>query len=157
MAADIEAHSVAMNARIMACRQGCCRLGQVFNGHVITSSCVLVRTEWTTRSHRPETSRTVLEMIFVARFLSPLREREREREVRVVFGSLNGDQVELKEVKTRGETGHVRSRLSTTRMTQSLSGIGIFLSKRGECFDAFFLTSGKVRRSIEDRILSFAN
>ncbi|KAK1130480.1 hypothetical protein K0M31_018611, partial [Melipona bicolor] len=43
------AHSVAMDARIMACRQGC-RLGQVFNGHVITSSCVLVpRTEWTTR------------------------------------------------------------------------------------------------------------
>lgn len=80
-------------------RQGC-RLGQVFNGHVITSSCVLVRTEWTTRSHRPETSRTVLEMIFVARFLSPLRERERE--VRVVFGSLNGDQVELKELKTPG-------------------------------------------------------
>lgn len=65
----------------------------------------------------------------------------------MVFGSLNGDQVELKEVKTRGETGHVRSRLSTTRMTQSLTGIGIFLSKRGECVDAFFLTFGKVRRS----------
>lgn len=132
MPADIEAHSVAMNARIMACRQGC-RLGQVFNGHVITSSCVLVRTEWTTRSHRPETSRTVLEMIFVARFLSPPREREREREVRVVFGSLNGDQVELKELKTPGP-GRVRSRLSTTRMTQSRTGIGIFLSKRGAFF-----------------------
>lgn len=100
MPADIEAHSVAMNARIMACRQGC-RLGQVFNGHVITSSCVLVRTEWTTRSHRPETSRTVLEMIFGRPVF--ITEREREREWFLV--SLNGDQVELKEVKTWGP-GH---------------------------------------------------
>lgn len=44
-------------ARMIACRGrrwSVCRLGQVFNGHVITSSCVHHPAEWTTRSYNVE-------------------------------------------------------------------------------------------------------
>lgn len=50
-------HSPARCAWMIACRGrrwSVCRLGQVFNGHVITSSCVHHLAEWTTRSYNVE-------------------------------------------------------------------------------------------------------
>jgi len=50
-------HSPTWCAWMIACRGrrwSVCRLGQVFNGHVITSSCVHHPAEWTTRSYNVE-------------------------------------------------------------------------------------------------------
>jgi len=55
--AHLVVHSPARCARMIACRgrrYSVCRLGQVFNDHVIASSCVHHPAEWTTRSYNVE-------------------------------------------------------------------------------------------------------